>query len=122
MYLSVKLLNKTPPRIPNPADVGVISIIIARPQSEHFSFNTIFDFSGLASNIFLNISIIMTTPFNESPTFLDINYLDILGSNLRSNPLLLSLPDLRSGIWGCKRIVADQSLNAYHHYQAMSVS
>ena len=67
MYLSGKLLNNTPPIIPNPADVGVISMIVTVPQSEHFSFNTIFDFSGLASNIFFNISIIMTTPFNDSP-------------------------------------------------------
>ena len=67
MYLSVELLNKTPPSIPNPADVGVISMFISHPQSEHFSFKTICDLSGLASNIFLNISIIMTAPFNESP-------------------------------------------------------
>jgi len=59
MYLSFEDLNKTPPSNPKPPDVVIISMIISHPQSEHFSFNIIVDFSGLASNIFLSISIIM---------------------------------------------------------------
>ena len=59
VYLSVEDLNKAPPCNPNPTDVGVTSMIVSQLQSEHFSFNTIVDFSGLALNIFLNISIIV---------------------------------------------------------------
>ena len=44
---------------PNPSDVGVISMIVSHPQSEHLSLFTIVDFSGLDSNIFFNISIIV---------------------------------------------------------------
>jgi hypothetical protein len=51
-------LSRAPPFNPNPPDVGVISIIVSHPQSEHLPFKTIVDFSGLASNNFLNISII----------------------------------------------------------------
>jgi len=58
-YPSGEHLNKAPPCNPNPCDVGVISIIVSHPQSEHLFFNMIVDLSGLASNIFLNISIIM---------------------------------------------------------------
>jgi len=38
--------------------VGVISITVSRPQYEHLFLITTVDLSGLASNIFLNISII----------------------------------------------------------------
>jgi len=98
MYLSFEDLNKTPPIIPNPTDVGVTSMIVSHPQSEHFSFNTIVDFSGFASNIFLNISIIMIIPYNEALSVPCKNYFDSLGFSLLSRPLLLSLSDLRSGI------------------------
>jgi len=58
-YLSGEHLNKEPPCNPNPPDVGVISIIVSHPQSEHLPFKTIVVFSGLASNIFLSIFIIV---------------------------------------------------------------
>jgi hypothetical protein len=58
-YPSGEHLNKAPPISPNPPDVAVISMIVSHPHIEQLAFNTIVDFSGLPSNIFLNISIIM---------------------------------------------------------------
>jgi hypothetical protein len=55
MNLSFEDINKAPSCNPYPADVGIISMIISLPQSEHLSFNTIVDISGLASNSSLNI-------------------------------------------------------------------
>lgn len=65
IYLSVEDLNKTPPCNPNPPDVGVISMFDSRPHSEHFSLNMIVDLSGLPSNSFLNISIIIIRSSKE---------------------------------------------------------
>jgi hypothetical protein len=91
-------LNKTPPCNPNPTDVGVISMIVSHPQSEHLSFNTIADFSGLASNIFLNISIIMDYIFNDSHISFNILIILTFFVLLFHPTHFFSLPDLRSGI------------------------
>jgi len=58
-YVDGETLNKAPPCNPNPTEVGVISIITSQLQSEHFFFICMFDFPGLASNIFLIMSIIL---------------------------------------------------------------
>ena len=58
-YASEEHLHNTPPCNPNPPDVDVISIMTSRPQSEHLSFNSMVGFPGFASNIFLNIFIIL---------------------------------------------------------------
>ena len=42
-----------PPFNPNPPDVGVTSIIISYPHSEHLPLKVMVDFSGLSSNNFL---------------------------------------------------------------------
>ena len=57
-YFSDEHLTKMPPCKPYPPEVGFILTITFRPQSEHLSFIVIVDFLGLASNIFLNTSII----------------------------------------------------------------
>ncbi len=43
--------------MPNPPAVEVILIMISHPQSEHLPFTEMVDSPGLASNIFLTISI-----------------------------------------------------------------
>jgi len=53
-YLSVEHSTKAPPNNPNPSDVGMMSIVTATPQSEHFPLKMIVDFSGNASNIVLS--------------------------------------------------------------------
>ena len=57
-YFSGEHLAKMPPRKPYPPEVGTISTTISQPQSEHLPFIMIVDFSGLASNIFLNMSFV----------------------------------------------------------------
>jgi hypothetical protein len=49
-YLSVEHFTKAPPNNPNPSNVGMMSIITATPQSEHFPLKVIVDVPGNASN------------------------------------------------------------------------
>jgi hypothetical protein len=55
-YFSGEHLNKAPPCKPYPPEVGIISMITLHPHSEHLPFIVIFDFPGLALNIFFNVS------------------------------------------------------------------
>ena len=115
-WFSGEHLTIIPPSKPYPPEVGFISTITLRSQSEHFPFIVIVDFSGLASNIFLNSSIIDS----HLPQLLTIQFKFfscLIFLVFASYPIRFFFPCricAQDNAW-YKKIADDQTLNAGRH-------
>ena len=112
-YFSGERLTKMPPIKPYPPEVGFISTITLRSQSEHLPFIVIIDFSGLASNIFLNTSIIDShLPKLLIIFFKFVRYLIFFVFAIYSVRFFLPCRTCAQGNAWYKKIADDQTLNA----------